>query len=594
MKEESKKKLFYNFDKLYTIDAWRTENLPKLESKNSNPQKRIPVREFEKKITSIMLKLNDPVVKNPKDILQSLLISSSMPTYLISSEQNEKERENVKILETLVHEAKDIAVPINIIDGEGGSKSINYMFSPDKVQKKIIAKYSNRILNSSHQNSKNLIKRIVHEYSKSLDKLYNNVTKVKVPKYFSVWMQDYNDFYHYREDGNGNNFPDYLIETQLKNYLDKKLNKEVEKVTSNIPKYSSQNEVEDEERILSDAEDENQYGETNSSYNSFDEENFEFKNEEEILERRKRREREQRRRMRNSEKFEDGYEEEEEVERNENESAESKEDDVQDGNEGIDFHGTKKFNKDIKKTFSEDNQFKDEKETTFSVQEQNSVRQHSKYHKQKILEKKSQVKDSIKAPRPEKTNRNKIDNKSEEMRQKNVTNVNTNDTNQVNLDQRGEKRETIINKEANQFPDKKKSKNKKHQNDKINPENVRRNQYSSVESLEKEANSHLSPSTSKKAKSPINQSNKFGTMKDDPKMNTKGPNLNGNNSISNPVSKKGLKTNSQERLKIKSEVNSSYEEVKKTQNNQVVGIEKSKQTKTVRFKRILKVKNQIY
>lgn len=239
-KKDHKRRLFYEFDKMRTVENWKTT----LGSNGDEDDfvRGQPVRDFEKEINKIVMKINHPSVKDPREILKSLLIPSPVPDYLLQQQpqQMKKSHSHSKNASGISLKSNTIEVDMNIVDGEGGFRRIKHQYNPEKLQKKIIEKYSN-YLTDKRYDTQVIVRKITNEYSKALKKINRNGLMVKVPKNFKVWMQDFNDFYQERAENDvDDDYPDYLVQKQLDEYLDNKLNNEVDKNLENSPIYGSQ------------------------------------------------------------------------------------------------------------------------------------------------------------------------------------------------------------------------------------------------------------------------------------------------------------------------------------------------------------------
>jgi len=234
-RRDHKRKLFYEFDKLYTVENWKT-TLGSNDDNQSNFLRGQPVQDFEKEIHKIVSKIKHPSVKDPREILKSLLIPSPISEHLLRQYKQTKKNKGDMLSKNasgIRLQSNHIEVDMNIIDGEGGFRRIKHKYNPEKLQKKIIEKYSD-MLTDKRYDTQTIVKKITREYSKALGQINRNGLMVKVPKNFKVWMQNYNDFYHERDEDDQDDYPDYIVQKQLDDYLDNKLNNEVDKTMDSL------------------------------------------------------------------------------------------------------------------------------------------------------------------------------------------------------------------------------------------------------------------------------------------------------------------------------------------------------------------------
>ena len=224
IKKDPKKKLFYDFTNLYTVDKFGQSSEPFFEIDPSDADfKHRFVSDFEKTLTALLARAKTQAVQTPKDVLQSLLVK--VPKTHEQEATSYRFESKSKTPGGVIQEAEDVTiqridVKMKITDDEGRCKTIKHKFNPEKIQKQIINKYS-KYLTDNKFDARSLVRQMTHEYSEAIDRIQRHVITVKVPKNFRVWHQDYNDYYQYREEVAEDNL--------VGEYLDKKLNNEVER-----------------------------------------------------------------------------------------------------------------------------------------------------------------------------------------------------------------------------------------------------------------------------------------------------------------------------------------------------------------------------
>ena len=224
-KKDPKKKLFYDFTNLYTVDKFGQSPEPYFEIDPSDTDfKHRFVSDFEKTLTALLARAKTQAAQSPKDVLQSLLVKipktldQDSTSYRFESKSRTPGRAIQEVIDVPIQR---IDVKMKITDDEGRCKTIKHKFNPEKIQKQIINKYS-KYLTDDKFDTRTIVRQMTNEYSEAIDKIQRTVITVKVPKNFRVWLQDYNDYYQYREEVAEDNL--------VGEYLDKKLNNEAERV----------------------------------------------------------------------------------------------------------------------------------------------------------------------------------------------------------------------------------------------------------------------------------------------------------------------------------------------------------------------------
>jgi hypothetical protein len=140
------------------------------------PEHKNHIQNFKKKV-GIVIETLSSNSKNPYKILQSL-VSNFTPFY-----QNIPGNNNQRV-----------NLPIKIEDGEGNMRDLSVKINTQNLERHLLQKYSNRLLQNQYDSS-NIIKKMTKEYQELLNKLVNKSLVIRIPREFKVSLDDFNDYY---------------------------------------------------------------------------------------------------------------------------------------------------------------------------------------------------------------------------------------------------------------------------------------------------------------------------------------------------------------------------------------------------------------